>query len=64
MRKEEFIEGCFRIVAEEGKIIESKARHYDEELGEEVADIVSEVIYLGKNDGADNYEEIEKEEEV
>ena len=61
MKKEEFIEGCFRIVAEEGKIIESKARHYDEELGEEVADIVSEVIYLGKNDASENYVEVKKE---
>ena len=63
MKVEEFIKGCFRIVADEGKILQSKASHFDEELGQDVADISGEVIYLGKNDKKENYEEVEKEEE-
>ncbi len=51
------------LVANEGKIIQSKATHFDEELGQEVPDISGEVIYLGKHDRAENYEEVEKEEE-
>lgn len=62
MKVEEFIKGCFRIVADEGKVIVSKATHFDEELGQEVPDISSEVIYLGKNDKQENYEEVEKED--
>lgn len=64
MKVEEFIKGCFRIVADEGKIIRLKAMHYDEEMGQRVVDIRGEVIYLGKNDRVENYEEVEKEEEV
>lgn len=64
MKVEEFRKGYFRIVADEGKVIQSKATHYDEERGKELADIVSETIYLGKNDSEENYEEVEKEEEV
>ena len=52
-----------KLVADEGKILESKATHFDEELGQEVADISGEVIYLGKHDRAENYEEVEKGEE-
>lgn len=52
-----------KLVADRGKMIQSKAMHYDEELGQEVSDISGEVIYLGKNDRAENYEEVEKEEE-
>lgn len=63
MKVEEFIKGCFRIVADDGYIIQSKATHFDEELGQEVADISGEVIYLGKNDRQENYEEVEKGEE-
>ena len=48
------------LVANEGKIIQSKATHFDEELGQEVADISGEVIYLGKHDKEENYEEVEK----
>lgn len=62
MKIEEFVKGCFRIVADDGKIIQSKATHYDEEAKQEVADIQGEVIYLGKNDSEENYEEVEKEE--
>lgn len=51
------------LVANEGKIIQSKATHFDEELGQEVADISGEVIYLGKHDKEENYEEVEKGEE-
>ena len=61
MKKEEFIEGCFRIVADKGKIIQSKATHIDEESGQEVADISGETIYLGKNDSEENYIEVKKE---
>ncbi len=52
-----------KLVADRGKMIQSKAMHYDEELGQEVSDISGEVIYLGKNDRAENYEEVEKGEE-
>lgn len=66
MKKEEFIKGCFKLVAEDGKIIQSKATHIDEETNKEVADISGEVIYLGKNDKQENYVEVEKtnEEEI
>lgn len=62
MKVEEFIKGCFRIVADDGYIIQSKATHYEEESGQEVSDISGEVIYLGKNDRQENYVEVEKEE--
>lgn len=52
-----------KLVADEGKIIQSKATHIDEESGQEVANIKGEVIYLGKNDKQENYIEVEKEEE-
>lgn len=66
MKKEEFIEGCFRLVADDGYMIQSKATHYDEELKQDVADISGETIYLGKNDSEENYVAVEKtnEEEV
>jgi len=51
-----------KLVADESKIIKSKATHFDEELQKEVADISGEIIYLGKNDKAENYVEVEKEE--
>lgn len=63
MKVEEFIKGCFRIVADRGKVIQSKATHFDEELEREVADISGEVIYLGKHDKEENYVEVEKGEE-
>lgn len=49
-----------KLVADRGKMIQSKAMHYDEELGQEVSDISGEVIYLGKNDRQENYVEVEK----
>ena len=63
MKKEEFIKGCFRIVADEGKILQSKATHFDEELGQDVPNISGKVIYLGKNDKEENYVEVEEGEE-
>lgn len=65
MKVEEFIKGCFRIVADEGKIIQSKATHFDEELQKEISDVSGKIIYLGKNDKVENYIEVEvtKEEE-
>lgn len=62
MKKEEFIEGCFKLVADEGKIIQSKATHIDEETNKEVADISGETIYLGKNDKQENYIEVDEED--
>lgn len=56
--------GNIKLVADGNKIIESKVKHYDEETEQEVADIRGETIYLGKNDKAENYEEVEKEEKV
>lgn len=49
-----------KLVADEGKMIQSKATHYDEELKQEVHDVQGEIIYLGKNDSEENYEEVEK----
>ena len=63
MKKEEFRESCFRLVANDGCIIQSKATHYDEESGQDVPDIQGEKIYLGKNDSEDNYVAVEKGEE-
>lgn len=51
------------LVANEGKIIQSKATHFDEELQEDVADISGETIYLGIHNKAENYEEVQKGEE-
>lgn len=52
-----------KLVAEEGKIIVSKARHYDEELEKEVPDVQGKIVYLGKNDNEENYEEVEDTKE-
>ena len=52
-----------KLVADEGKIIQSKATHIDEETNETVPDVQGPVIYLGKNDSEENYEEIESTEE-
>lgn len=49
-----------KLVADEGKVIQSKATHYDEETNQTVPDVQGTVIYLGKNDSEENYEEIEK----
>lgn len=55
--------GNVKLVADEGKVLQSKAMHFEEGLEEEVPDVMGEVIYLGRNDCAGNYVEIEKEEE-
>lgn len=52
-----------KLVADRGKILESKATHFDEELGQDVPDISGEMIYLGKHDKEENYVEVEKGEE-
>ena len=62
MRVVKLKNGNLKLVADEGKMIQSKATHIDEESGEEVADISGETIYLGKNDKQENYVEVEKEE--
>lgn len=62
MRIVELKNGNVKLVAEEGRVIQSRAEHYDEELEGEVADVKGAVVYLGRNDMAENYVEIEKEE--
>jgi hypothetical protein len=49
-----------KLIAEEGKILVSKSTHYDEETKQEIPDIKSKIVYLGKNDTEDNYVEIEE----
>ena len=50
-----------KLVADENKIIQSKATHFDEELNTEVPDVEGTIVYLGKNDNAENYIEEEVE---
>ena len=52
-----------KLIADEGKIIRSKKTHYDEETKKQVPDVEGKIVYLGKNDKAENYEEIEAEVE-
>ena len=52
-----------KLVAGDGKVLRSKATHFDEELKKEVADVEGTIIYLGKNDSEDNYEEVNEEVE-
>ena len=52
--------GNIKLAADEGKIIQSKATHYDEELQKDVPDVEGTIIYLGKNDSAENYIEVEE----
>lgn len=52
-----------KLVANKGKIIVSKSKHYDEELKKEVPDVKGEIIFLGVDDNEENYEEIKKSEE-
>lgn len=59
MKVEKLENGNIRLLADEGKIIQSKSTHYDEELNKEVSDIESTIIYLGKNDSEENYMEVE-----
>ena len=67
MKVVELKNGNVKLVAEVGRMIQSRARHYDEELKKDVADVQGSMIYLGKNDRVENYEEVEEgkfEEEV
>lgn len=48
-----------KLVADENKIIQSKATHFDEELNTEVPDVEGTIVYLGKNDKPENYIEVE-----
>lgn len=50
---------CLELLADEGKIIQSKKTHYDEELQQDIPDVESTIIYLGKNDEVENYIEID-----
>ena len=59
MEVEKLENGNIRLLADEGKIIQSKKTHYDEELKKDVPDIESTIIYLGKNDSEENYMEVE-----
>ena len=53
-----------KLGAEEGKIIQSKAMYFDEELGQDVPNVQGRKIYLGRNDDVENYKEIEEKEEM
>lgn len=59
MKVEKLENGNIRLLADEGKIIQSKKTHYDEELQQDVQDVESTIIYLGKNDEVENYMEVE-----
>ena len=59
MKVEKLENGNIRLLADEGKIIQSKKTHYDEEIKKDVPDIESTIIYLGKNDSEENYTEVE-----
>ena len=61
MKVEKLDNGNIRLLADEGKIIQSKKTHYDEELKKDVPNVESTLIYLGKNDEPENYIEIEEE---
>lgn len=52
--------GNLKLKADDGKIIQSKATHYDEEQEKEVQDVEGTIIYLGKNDSPENYVEVEE----
>ncbi len=50
-----------KLIADEGKILQSKVMHFDEEMGQAVPDVSGEIIYLGKNDKQENYVEVDRE---
>lgn len=52
-----------KLVADDGKIVQSKATHIDEETNDIVPDVMGFVIYLGKYDKQENYVEVEMEED-
>ena len=51
-----------KLIADENKIIVSKAVHYDYELEKQVPNIIGEIIVLGIKDKVENYKEIDKED--
>lgn len=59
MKIEKLESGNIRLLADEGKIIQSKKTHYDEELQKDVPNVESTIVYLGKNDSEENYIEID-----
>lgn len=59
-KKKYFIE----LKADEGKIIVSKSKHYDEEQKKEDYDVQGKVVYLPLTANIEDYEEIEEEIEV
>ncbi|MDE6947550.1 MAG: hypothetical protein K2P14_10255 [Anaeroplasmataceae bacterium] len=59
MKKVKLDNGNIKLVAEDGYIVQSKATYFDEEKEQNVPNIESKIIYLGKNDSEDNYIEIE-----
>ena len=60
MKVEKLENGNIRLLADEGKIIQSKSTYYDEELQKDVPNVESTIIYLGKNDSVENYIEVEE----
>ena len=56
-KKKYFIE----LKADEGKIIVSKSKHYDEVIEKEVYDVEGKVIYLPLKANIKDFEEIEEE---
>ena len=60
MKQEILKSGGIKLIAEDGYVIKSKSTHYNEELEQEVPDVEGTLIYLGKNDSIENYEEIER----
>ena len=59
MKVEKLENGNIRLLADEGKIIQSKKTHYGEELQKAVPNVESTIVYLGKNDSEENYVEME-----
>lgn len=53
--------GNIKLVAEDGYVIKSKVSHLDEETNTEVPNVEGTIIYLGKNDSADNYIKVQIE---
>ena len=60
MKVEKLETGFTELLADEGKIIQSKKTHYDEGLEKDVPNVESTIIYLGKNDEVENYIEVEE----
>lgn len=60
----ELSNGNIKLVAEEGFVIKSKETHLDEETNTEVPNVEGTIIYLGKNDSANNYIKTQVEVEI